>query len=85
MIFHLLCPGSGGCWRLGLRVCAHTDGVRGQEDCGGSGIVVLDRGSGDRDSGDRGSGWDRAVFLFLDFIGAYGIFNNRVKYVDGYI
>ena len=44
-------------------------------------IVVL----GDRDSGDRDSAWDRAVFLFLDFIGAYGIFNNRVKYVDGYI
>ena len=42
-------------------------------------IVVL----GDRDSGDRGSGWDRAVFLFLDFIGAYGIFTNCVvKYVD---
>ena len=46
MIFHLLCPGSGGCWRLGLRVCAHTDGVQGQEDCGGSGIVVPGRGSG---------------------------------------
>ena len=55
MIFHLLCPGSGSCWKPGLRFCAHTDGVRGQEDCGGSGIVVLDRGPGDRDSGDRDS------------------------------
>ena len=84
MIFHLLCPGSGSCWRPGLRVCAHTDGVRVQEGCGGSGIVILDRGPWDRDSVDRDSVvlWNRAVFLFLDFIRAYGIFNNRVKYVD---
>ena len=68
-MFHLLCPGSGDCWRSGLRFCAHSDGVRGQEDCGGSGIVVLDRGPGDRDSVDRDSVvlWNRAVFLFLDF------------------
>ncbi len=33
--------------------------------------------------GSWGSGWDRAVFLFLDFIGANGIFTNCVvKYVD---
>ena len=35
--------------------------------------------------GSWGSGWDRAVFLFLDFIGAYGIFNKHVKYENGYI
>ena len=63
-MFHLLCPGSGDRWRPGLRICAHSDEVRGQEDCGDSGIVVLgswfwivvlDRGPGDRDSVDRDS------------------------------
>ena len=85
VMFHLLCPGSGDRWRPGLRFCAHSDEVQGQEDCGGFGIVVLDRGPGDRDSVDRGSVvlWNRAVFLFLDFIGANGIFTNCVvKYVD---
>ena len=66
MIFHILCPGSGGCWRLGLRFwfCAHTGGVQGQEGCGGSGS------------------WDRAVFLdFLDFAGAFWLYlTSFVKY-----
>ena len=41
MIFHLLCPGSGDCWRLGLRFwcCAHTGGVQDKRT-----VAVQDRG-----------------------------------------
>jgi hypothetical protein len=62
-------------WRLletGLRFCAHTGGVQGQEGCGGPGSC--------------GSGWDRAVFLdFLDFAGAFWLYlTSFVKYWIGY-
>ena len=71
-------------WRLletGLRFCAHTGGVQGQEGCGGSGSC--------------GSGWDRAVFLdFLGFrrrllaiynTGAFWLYlTSFVKYWIGY-
>ena len=41
MIFHLLCPGFGDRWRLGLRFwcCAHTGGVQDKRA-----VAVQDRG-----------------------------------------
>ena len=65
-MFHLLCPGSGDCWKPGLRLCSLRRGSRTRGlwqfvDCGPG-----DRGSGDRDSGDR----DSCSVLVLGFSSA---------------
>ena len=78
-MFHLLCPGSGDCWKPGLRLCSLRRGSRTR------GLWrFVDRGPGNRDSGDR----DSVVLGIVQrscswiFIGANGIFTNCVvKYV----
>ena len=57
----------------GLRFCAHTGGVQGQEGCGGSGIVRF---------------WDGIVWFWmgscsvLGFLAPMAIFNKRCEILD---